>query len=108
MSVIETRLPRSRIRPGHRTQGLTNRSVWQCADYCESTFNYPSTGRPEAREPIGAVGDPLDIERASDAAGSGAADVVHVRDSKAMGGPEMRVSGASWADFIAYAVSGSG
>ncbi|POX43108.1 DUF397 domain-containing protein [Streptomyces sp. Ru73] len=32
-----------------------------------------------------------------------AADTVHVRDSKAIRGPEVRVSGASWRAFIAYA-----
>ncbi|MEV0601620.1 DUF397 domain-containing protein [Streptomyces sp. NPDC050315] len=29
-------------------------------------------------------------------------DTVHIRDSKAIGGPELRVSGGSWRGLISY------
>ncbi|MEU6118951.1 DUF397 domain-containing protein [Streptomyces sp. NPDC047117] len=33
-------------------------------------------------------------------------DTVHVRDSKAIRGPEMQVSRVAWSAFIAFAVAG--
>ncbi|MER7396025.1 DUF397 domain-containing protein [Streptomyces sp. NPDC000151] len=41
-------------------------------------------------------------------AGAPGTDIVHVRDSKAIPGPELRVTHASWAAFIAYAKEASG